>query len=99
MQDIKEVLEKLDVTTLSKNEMHCLTHMLGSKSPGSRNYFCSDLAGKDYETMKELEKKGLVKSSQPNKGLYRNSIFFYATEEGCRAIGLNSKQIKQALEN
>lgn len=78
-----------------------LTHMLGAGSHipkrqhGSRNRFCSTISSKDHVSMLEMEAAGLVVKGQT---LYGGLQFFFATEAGCKAIGLSKAAIKRALK-
>lgn len=78
-------------------DMDCLRHMLGirqstpKKDWGFRNYFNSSPQGYDFDSMKRLEANGLVRPGRRD--------YWHATEAGCRAVGLNEKQIKRALND
>jgi hypothetical protein len=78
-----------------------LVHMLGcgshisKRNHGYRNHFCSSVGSKDHTSMLQMEVAGfVVKGRSLNGGMQ----FFYATEAGCKAIGLNKTAIKRALE-
>ncbi len=76
-------------------DMDNLRHMLGvrhgtrKRDYGYRNYFNSTEAGADFESMLRLESQGLV--------IRGRRCYWHATEAGCRAIGLDARQIKRAL--
>lgn len=79
-----------------------LTHMLGAgphiarKMHGYRNYFCAGIGGGDYQALVEMGAAGLVKAGGTiNDGTMQ---YFYATVEGCKAIGLHKAAIKRAME-
>jgi hypothetical protein len=74
-----------------------LRHMLGircgthKRDYGYRNYFNSTEAGPDHESMLRLLGMGLVRS-----GL---RCYWHATEAGCKAVGLDEKQTRRALND
>lgn len=74
-----------------------LRHMLGIKQSrgrrdwGFRNYFNSTESGPDYESMKRLETMGFVVQGR--------RCYWHATEAGCKAVGMNDKEIKRALHD
>lgn len=76
-------------------DMECLRHMLGirqgthKRDYGYRNYFNSTEAGKDFESMQRLVAMGLVRPG--------HRTYWHATEAGCKAVGLNEKQTRRAL--
>lgn len=77
-----------------------LKHMLGAdfrykKSQwGFRNHYCSGKHGDAYNSMQRLLKAGYV-----IEGINQETnIFYHATEEGCKAIGFNKKQISNAMD-
>ena len=76
-------------------DMDNLRHMLGMASNikprdyGFRNYYNTSDGGPDNDSMRRLESMGLVRAGRPN--------YFHATEAGCKAVGMNAKQIKRAL--
>jgi hypothetical protein len=79
-----------------------LIHMLGcgshipKRNHGYRNHYCASTIGSndDYQSMVEMQKAGLVKAGRRTTDMQ----FFYATETGCKAIGLSAAVIKRALE-
>lgn len=100
-QKKEEFALKMKLSGITVVDMDNLRHMLGADSRykksqwGFRNHYCSSLSGNDYESMIRMEKQGLVK-----RGIQQeNSIFFHAKEEGCKAIGFNSRQIKKTFED
>lgn len=78
-----------------------LTHMLGAGSHikkrnwGYRNRFCAEIDGDDYRTLLAMEELNLVVRGQLLNG--GTMQYFYATEAGCNAIGLNAKQRQNAM--
>jgi len=86
---------------LTKSQEDKLRHMLGAepgrypkKRWGFRNHYAA-CAG-DQKTIKELTEMvnaGLLVGGPPGDRL----VFFYATEKGCRAVGLTGSRIKEAL--
>lgn len=89
------------ITDLDKEN---LTHMTGTGShiptnqKGYRNYFCATVSDldPDYQSMVRMELNGLVLAGRKvNDG---NQQYFYATEAGCKAIGLTEEQTKRVLE-
>jgi hypothetical protein len=72
-----------------------LRHMLGAKGRvrdyGYRNYYNTSDAGPDVESMKRLQELGFVEPGRPN--------YWHATKAGCKAIGFNAKQIRNALHD
>jgi hypothetical protein len=78
-----------------------LTHMLGAGSHipkeqhGCRNQFCASLGSEDHMSMLQMEAVGLVVKGRRLNG---DMQFFYATEAGCKAIGLSKAATKRALE-
>jgi hypothetical protein len=76
-------------------DMGCLRHMLGIRSGthkrdyGYRNYFCASDGGPDVSSMKRLEALGLVRAG--------HRPYWHATEAGCKAVGLNEKQTRRAI--
>ncbi len=75
-----------------------LKHMLGASARykksqwGFRNRF--QAGGDDIASMKRLESNGLVREIKSS--LFDN--FFVATEQGCKFLGFNKKQITNALD-
>lgn len=91
--------EQLPSEKLTAADLDNLRHMLGARSDnrkhdwGYRNHFCASTRGEDYESMVRLERHGFVKMGRRNL----LNIYFHATEEGCKALGFNEKQINRAL--
>jgi hypothetical protein len=85
---------------ITADDIGNLKHMLGAESHiprrdwGYRNHFAASLGGPDEESFKKMERMGLVTRGRNTESL----IFFHATEVGCMAAGLDSRQIKRALE-
>jgi hypothetical protein len=83
-------------------DLENIRHMTGctsntkKKNWGFRNYYCSALEGDGYESMRRLEKLGYVKQGI-GSFLSETQMYFHATEEGCKAIGLDDKQIKRVM--
>ncbi len=60
---------------------------------GYRNYY---VAGKGSEpAMRRLESAGLVREIFS----CGDTTYFRATEEGCKAVGMNDAQVKRAMED
>jgi len=78
-----------------------LKHMLGvsTHTPksqwGYRNRYCAPNTGQDFLSMQRLLLAGFVERGSVGE----KNTFFHATIEGCKAIGLNEKQIKNAMES
>jgi hypothetical protein len=81
-----------------------LTHMLGAgkhirkKQHGYRNYFCASVSDScpDYIAMMEMDLHGLVRCGPKiNNG---TSQLFFATLDGCNAIGLSEPAKKRAMK-
>ncbi len=76
-------------------DMDNLRHMLGirdgthKRDYGYRNYYNTSDGGPDVESMKRLQALGLTLPGRPN--------YWHATEAGCKAVGLNEKQIRRAI--
>ena len=81
--------------TLTAADRSKLRHMLGvepdrkKKDWGFRNYYAC--GGSDEKSMRRLEVAGFVRQGRP----YNESFYFHATEEGCKAVGMNATQIKR----
>lgn len=77
-------------------DMDILRHMLGvgSHIPKRqwcyRNYFNAEAGHSDMPSLLRLEKHGLVVGGREG--------YWHATEAGMKAIGLDAKQIKRAME-
>lgn len=76
-------------------DMNNLRHMLGirqgthKRDYGYRNYFNSTESGPDHESMLRLQAMGLVRAGR--------RTYWHATEAGCKAVGLDEKQTRRAL--
>lgn len=87
-------------TSLTAKDIDNLRHMLGvhqqkpARQWGLRNYFACG-GGENEKSMRRLEAAGFVRQGRP----YENSFYFHATEEGCKAVGMNAAQIKRAFED
>lgn len=88
-------------STITAKDLDNLRHMLGAdpqrykpRQWGFRNYFACG-GGEQEESMRRLEAAGFVQQGRPFGG----SFYFHATEEGCRAVGMNAAQIKRAFED
>ena len=89
----------------SKNEemnvvdLDNIRHMTGAQARykkiqwGFRNHFCAGKNGDDFESMQRLLCAGYVVEGIEQE----HSIFFHATEKGCKAIGMKPAQIKNAM--
>lgn len=84
----------------SKADIDNLRHMLGATSHtpkrdwGYRNHFAAGIA--DTPSMERLVAAGLVVREGR---LGSSQHYYYATEAGCKAAGLNRAQTKRALED
>ena len=80
-------------------DLENLRHMLGIASNtkprdyGYRNYFNTSADTPDGKSMQRLVDLGLVVRNQ------RNGDYWHATEAGCKAVGLNDKQTRKALND
>lgn len=78
-------------------DMEILRHMLGvgshipKKQWAYRNYFNAEDGHGDMPSLLRLQADGLVLKGRPG--------YWHASEAGCRAIGLNERQIKKAMES
>jgi len=80
-----------------------LIHMLGAGSHykksqhGFRNRYCANVGGMDYQILLDMKDAGLVIHGHAiNDGQDR---FFFATEAGCKAIGLSKAATKRAMSD
>jgi len=80
-----------------------LVHMLGAGSHvrkslhGFRNRYCAELNGEAYQALIEMTAAGLAMPGPTiNQGRDR---YFFATREGCEAIGLSKAAIQRAMES
>lgn len=78
-----------------------LRHMLGAepgrytkKQWGFRNYYCASQGSTDHAQLLEMAEAGIV--AQGHMG--EKTIYFHATEAGCKAIGLTKAQIDRAFD-
>ena len=84
---------------VSHEDLDNLKHMTGcdpkykKRQWGFRNHYCASKSGKDQESMQRLLSVGYVVQGVEQE----RSIFFHATEAGCKAIGMKPAQIKNAL--
>lgn len=84
---------------LGKQDLENLKHMLGAtgytrkKDWGYRNRFAA--GGDDIESMERLQKLGLVR--RINSSIFPDP-YYVATEDGCRYLGFNKKQIANAMD-
>jgi hypothetical protein len=88
-------------TQITAEDLDNLRHMLGidprrytPRQFGFRNYYASSKTGRPFASMRRLKSAGFVRQGRVSDSM----IFFHATEEGCKAVGLNAEQIKRALE-
>lgn len=84
---------------LTADEARILRHMLGMEGNprrvwGYRNYYAAGRDGVVLARLRGMVKSGLVREGQTSERL----IYFHVTEEGCRAMGLNTEQRRRALE-
>jgi hypothetical protein len=87
--------------TITAEDLDRLRHMLGAdprrytqKQWGFRNYYACG-GGEPEQSMRRLEAAGFVQQGCA----YKDSFYFHATEDGCKAAGMNAAQIKRALED
>lgn len=86
--------------TITAQDLKKLRHMLGAEPDrpqrawGFRNYYACG-GGENEKSMRRLEAAGFVQQGRP----YDKSFYFHATEEGCKAVGMNKAQIKRAMED
>jgi hypothetical protein len=80
-----------------------LTHTLGAGSHvrkskhGYRNHFCASVGSDSDKAFEEMVAAGLAeKGSSLNGG---KSVYYRATVEGCKAVGLSKAAIKRAFED
>lgn len=78
-----------------------LRHMLGAEEGwhpkrhwGYRNFWCASIGGKDYADLMEMAGKGLVIKGHSGE----KTVYFHATEAGCKLIGLTQAQIARAMD-
>lgn len=88
------------IEELTKEQKEILQHTLGADSRykktqwGFRNRYC---CRSDNKLLNELVDLGLMKKSLPSE-LIGGDCYFWATEQGCKAIGFTKKQILKAME-
>jgi len=87
---------------LTSKDLDNLRHMLGAiperytaKQWGFRNYYASGKGGDALESMHRLVNAGFARQGHESESM----IYFHATEEGCKAVGMNKAQIKRAFED
>jgi hypothetical protein len=86
-------------THLSESDLRKLRHMLGADTDkrsqwGYRNYYATS-GGPAMDALERMQTLGLVQIYS-----IRDEMKYYrATEAGCKAAGLNAKQIKRALND
>ncbi len=86
-------------TNLHVRDINCLRHMLGVNENrhknqwGLRNHFAATPEGDDYDSMQRLETHGYVVQGRSRYGM----VFYHATRAGCVLVGLNQRQIENAL--
>lgn len=88
---------------VTEQDMANLRHALGAtkhvskKVWGFRRHFATGLDGPDHESMLRLEAAGFMMRGRhdPEAKL----IFFFATQAGCEAAGLDATQTARALED
>lgn len=84
---------------ITADDLDNLRHMLGvderihKRNWGYRNYYAAGGGGSTV-SMERLVAAGFAERGQQ----YHNSHVYHATLEGCKAIGLNAKQIERAME-
>jgi len=85
---------------LTDEQTEVLEHTLGAgnrykKSKwGFRNRFNADEGHSDFKTLESLEKKGLMVRRK-----YFDGFMFHSTQDGAKAIGFKSAQLKRAFED
>jgi len=87
--------------SLSDDDRRKLQHMLGAipghyprSKWGFRNHYATN-GGPALDALRRMQALGLVSHGRTSGRME----FFHATELGCRAIGLDNKQIQRALED
>lgn len=84
---------------ITASDLDKLRHMLGARSDvearnwGYRNSYAAGRASEP--AMRRLESAGFVRQG----AAFLESFYFHATEEGCKAVGMNKAQIKRAMED
>lgn len=78
-----------------------LRHMLGAvpghyrkNQWGFRNYYCASQGGQDHADLQKMAEAGIVVQGRMGE----KTIYFHATEAGCKAIGLTKAQIDRAFD-
>jgi hypothetical protein len=80
-----------------------LTHTLGAGSHirkskhGYRNRFCASIDSHNYKAFEEMVAAGFAERGASLNG--GKSVYFRATVEGCKAVGLSKAAIKRAFED
>jgi hypothetical protein len=90
-------------TAIDPRHAEILVHMLGAgnhvrkANHGYRNHYCAGLTGDDYQTLIEMCAAGLVMPGPIiNEGCDR---YFFATRQGCEAIGLGKAATMRAMKD
>jgi hypothetical protein len=89
--------------TLPQEWVPILRHTLGArpeqskKNHGYRNKYAVTRGTEQYETLCAMAAAGYMQEAKGSKG--KPMAFFFATEKGCRAIGLSEDAIKRAFED
>jgi hypothetical protein len=89
------------VKDLNEQDLNNLKHMLGAtshtlkKNWGYRNRFMA--GGNDLASMERLQKQGLVRRINKNTSIFPDPAYV-ATEEGCKHLRFNKKQIANAMD-
>ncbi|GJL53940.1 MAG: hypothetical protein NPIRA02_10720 [Nitrospirales bacterium] len=88
---------------LSGDDIQILKYMTGCGSHiqkrdwGARNYFETNTSGKDYKSLVRLNQLGYVIREPLNQDIFPDGVLFRCTELGCRAAGMNERQIVKCL--
>ena len=91
--------EQQQLASVQPRDIECLRAMLGIQRNirqimwGYRNRFCSTPGSDDYHSMLRLEGAGCVERGR----VIGDMAVFHATRAGCRAVGLNERQLAKAL--
>jgi hypothetical protein len=85
---------------LRAEDLDVLRHTVGASERkkrdwGYRNHFCCEVGGEHEKQFASLAERGLARRGHTiNEG---RDVYYFATESGCRAAGLNKKQTARAL--
>ena len=88
-----------DNIEITADDIDNVRHMTGAVSNvskrnwGYRNYYCAAKGSDDMKSMERLMAAGYVVQGSEQE----HSVYFHATEAGCKAISLKPHQIKNAL--